>query len=159
MITISCDFNFVVKLIKCSLVKPKFTVIVTKINEFNRFGFLSNPYKNNEMNIKKIPKEISAVQLNEMIKKGNNMKIIDVREYIEWDICHIEGAENIPMNLIEQCLDKICNETPTIVLCHHGIRSRNVIHYLEVKGYQNLINLKGGIHSWAVNIDTTMTKY
>ena len=113
----------------------------------------------NNMNINDIPKEISANQLNELIKKGYNIRILDVREPIELDICHLESAENIPVNLIQECIDKISKETPTVVICHHGVRSRNVIHYLEVKGYQNLINLEGGIHSWAEDIDPNMTKY
>ena len=113
----------------------------------------------NNMNINDIPKEISASQLFEIIKKGNIIRILDVREPIEWDICHLENAENIPMNLIHECIYKISKETPTVVVCHHGVRSRNVIHYLEEKGYQNLINLKGGIHSWAQDIDPNMIKY
>ena len=107
----------------------------------------------------KLPKSISAKKLNELLKKADEIKIIDVREHFEWDICHIEGAINIPMNLIVESLDKISREITTVVMCHHGVRSMNVIHYLESIGYKNLINLEGGIHAWATDVDKSMSTY
>ena len=107
----------------------------------------------------KLPKSISAKQLNQLINSAEKIQIIDVREHFEWDICHIEGALNIPMNLIVESIDKISKDITTVVMCHHGIRSMNVIHYLESIGYKNLINLEGGIHAWATDIDKSMSTY
>ena len=107
----------------------------------------------------KLPKIISAKEFAKMINSGQKIQIIDVREYFEWDICHIKGAHNIPMNLIDECMDEISKDITTVVMCHHGVRSMNVIHYLEVKGYNKLINLEGGIHAWATEIDTSMATY
>ena len=107
----------------------------------------------------KLPKSISAKKLNELLKQAEKIQIIDVREHFEWDICHIEGALNIPMNLIIESLNKISKEITTVVMCHHGVRSMNVIHYLESIGYKNLINLDGGIHAWSTEVDKTMSTY
>ena len=107
----------------------------------------------------KLPKSISAKELNELINSAEKIQIIDVREHFEWDICHIEGALNIPMNLIVESIDKISKDITIVVMCHHGIRSMNVIHYLESIGYKNLINLKGGIHAWATDVDKSMSTY
>ena len=52
----------------------------------------------------KLPKSISAKELNELINSAKKIQIIDVREHFEWDICHIEGALNIPMNLIVESI-------------------------------------------------------
>ena len=90
----------------------------------------------------KLPKSISAKELNELINSVEKIQIVDVRDHFEWDICHIKGALNIPMNLISESIDKISKDITTIVMCHHGVRSMNVIHYLESKGYKNLINLE-----------------
>ena len=106
-----------------------------------------------------LPKSISAKELNEIINSAEKIQIVDVREHFEWDICHIEGALNIPMNLIVESIDKISEDITTVVMCHHGVRSMNVIQYLESKGYKNLINLEGGIHAWATKIDPNMTTY
>lgn len=104
-------------------------------------------------------KNISARELNDLLLSDEKINLLDVREYFEWDICHIKGAENIPMNLIDECIDEITKDTPTVVICHHGVRSMNVIHYLKTKGYNNLINLDGGIHAWATQVDRAMATY
>ena len=106
-----------------------------------------------------LPKSISAKELKELINSAEKIQIIDVREHFEWDICHIEGALNIPMNLIVESIDKISKDIITVVICHHGIRSMNVIHYLESIGYKKLINLEGGIHAWATDVDKSMSTY
>ena len=106
-----------------------------------------------------VPSSISAEVLSKMLHENSKLKILDVREYFEWDICHIKGATNIPMNLIDECIDEVSKDVPTVVLCHHGLRSLNVIHYLETKGYTNLINLEGGIHAWASRVEQGMATY
>ena len=107
----------------------------------------------------KLPKSISAKELNELLNTADKIQIVDVRENFEWDICHIENALNIPMNLIVESEDKISKDIITIVMCHHGARSMNVIHYLKSRGYKNLINLEGGIHAWATDVDKSMSTY
>ena len=107
----------------------------------------------------KLPKSISAKELNELINSAEKIQIIDVREHFEWDICHIEGALNIPMNVIVESIDEISKDITTVVMCHHGIRSMNVIHYLGSIGYKNLINLEGGIHAWATDVDKSISTY
>lgn len=106
-----------------------------------------------------LPSSIDVMSLDNMRKTKPHLNILDVREYYEWDICHIQGASNIPMNLIDECIDEVSKTIPTVVVCHHGVRSMNVIHYLKTKGYSNLINLEGGIHAWATEVDTDMAKY
>ena len=56
-------------------------------------------------------------------------------------------------------LYKICKDKKTVVMCHHGMRSMNTIQYLKTKGFNKLINLDGGIHAWAVEIDSEMETY
>ena len=107
----------------------------------------------------KLPKSISAKELNELLNSTDKIQIVDVREHFEWDICHIEGALNIPKNLIVESIDKISKEITTVVMCHHVVRSMNVIHYLENIGYKKLINLEGGIHAWATDVDKSMSTY
>jgi rhodanese-related sulfurtransferase len=35
----------------------------------------------------------------------------------------------------------------------------NVLHYLESRGFENVINMGGGIHAWANEVDTSTPRY
>ena len=52
------------------------------------------------------------------------------------------------------------DEDKTIAfICHHGIRSRMVGLYFEQNDFKNIINLRGGIDSWAKTVDSSMATY
>lgn len=104
-------------------------------------------------------KEISAAEADILRDKNKEAVFLDVREHSELAICHIEGALHIPMSEVPERHEALTRDAPLIVLCHHGMRSLNVVQYLESKGFQNAINLAGGIHAWAVDVDPEMTQY
>jgi sulfur-carrier protein adenylyltransferase/sulfurtransferase len=90
---------------------------------------------------------------------NHKVQIIDVRETWEYDICKIEDAVLITLNTLPLNLHKIDAKIPKLVYCHHGIRSRNAIEYLQSQGLTQLFNLKGGIDLWAKEISTEMSQY
>lgn len=104
-------------------------------------------------------KQFTAEQLKDYIEAGKDAVILDVRERWEFETCHLENSLHICMSEIPARLDEIDPDNEIIVLCHFGSRSRQVIAYLQTKGYNNLINLEGGIDAWAKSIDTTMPQY
>jgi rhodanese-related sulfurtransferase len=86
--------------------------------------------------------------------------LIDVREPWEFEICHIENSVNIPMSQIPtqfQQIETTANEI--VVICHHGVRSRQVIQFLQQQAIENLINLEGGVDAWAREVDSEMPLY
>jgi len=87
--------------------------------------------------------------------------LLDVREPWEFDRCHITGSELIPMQQIPQSVDTghLDPAREFVVICHHGIRSRQVAYYLEQQGFTRLINLEGGVEAWAQDVDPTMERY
>ena len=111
------------------------------------------------MNLNKEIKSISVGELSNRINSGGKISIIDVRESFEWEICRIEGTKNIPMSRLIESIEKIPKQESAVIMCHHGVRSLNVIHYLETKGFHRLINLEGGIDAWAIEIDPSMNRY
>jgi|TARA_B110000037_G_scaffold208357_1_gene256356 molybdopterin/thiamine biosynthesis adenylyltransferase/rhodanese-related sulfurtransferase len=90
---------------------------------------------------------------------SSNTNLIDVRETFELGICQIENARHIPMNTIPQHLEELPKEGPLLIQCHHGGRSLQVVHYLRQNGFDNAINMGGGIDAWAINHDATMQRY
>ena len=85
--------------------------------------------------------------------------LLDVREPWEFDICHIDGSINMPMAQVPQRLDELQAEDKIIVICHHGIRSQQVIWFLQQQALENLVNLDGGVDAWARTVDTDMPGY
>lgn len=104
-------------------------------------------------------KEINASEAVILRNKNKDAVFLDVREHSELAICRIEGALHIPMGEVPERHEALPRDAPLIVLCHHGMRSLNVVQYLETKGFHNAINLAGGIHAWAVDVDLEMKQY
>ena len=91
--------------------------------------------------------------------------LLDVRESWEYEICHIEGALLMSMQSIPDNYDKLNvhanadDETSIVCICHHGARSLQVAAFLHRNGFPRVLNLSGGMHAWAQQIDGTMPTY
>jgi len=85
--------------------------------------------------------------------------LLDVREPWEYDICHIEGSHLIPMQRIPAKINQLDPLQETIVICHHGIRSKIVSSFLEQAQFKDIINLLGGVNTWAQEVDPAMASY
>tara|TARA_B100000686_G_scaffold126069_1_gene133466 strand:- start:11698 stop:12012 length:315 start_codon:yes stop_codon:yes gene_type:complete len=103
-------------------------------------------------------KEVSVFDLKNKIDNNDDFILLDVREIDELNICSIDGAVHIPMNQIPDSISNLNKEKEIIAMCHSGIRSMQVCHYLLGNGY-NIANLSGGIDEWAKNIDREMQRY
>jgi len=85
--------------------------------------------------------------------------LLDVREPWEFDICQLERSINIPMSQLPQRHSELDIDSETVVICHHGVRSLQVIQYLQQFDFTELINLDGGLDAWARQIDPDMAVY
>lgn len=93
-------------------------------------------------------KEISALELKELIDKKADFQLIDVREEYEFDEVNING-KLIPMGEALERASEIDKNKQVVVHCRSGKRSATVINALENQlGYTNLYNLKGGIMAY-----------
>ena len=105
-------------------------------------------------------RELDAQQLELYLKDCDSRPLLlDVRQPWEYDVCHIDDCLLIPMGQIPEKIDELDNNRETVVICHHGIRSRQVGYYLESAGFGHIINLKGGLNAWAKLIDKNMATY
>ena len=104
-------------------------------------------------------KEISATEASILRDNNEDVVFLDVREDSELEICRIKDALHIPMGEIPDRCEALPLDRPLVVFCHHGMRSMNVLHYLESRGFENVINMGGGIHAWAAEVDTSVGQY
>ncbi|WP_339158483.1 rhodanese-like domain-containing protein [Paenibacillus sp. FSL W8-0186] len=94
-----------------------------------------------------VSKEISPQELSARLKKGEAVKMLDVREPEEWAAGHIEGAKHIPLGQILERLGELDADEELIVICHSGNRSGLACELLEEKGF-NVVNMTGGLLAW-----------
>ena len=102
---------------------------------------------------------ISVHRLDEMRKAGEEHTLLDVREDEEVATASIDGALHIPMNSLPENLEQLPKNQPLVVMCHVGGRSAQVQSWLLSNGYQNALNLEGGIAAWSAEIDPKVPSY
>ena len=99
-------------------------------------------------------------QLQEFLASTSEQPLLlDVRERWEFEYCSIEGSVLIPMGQLPDKLETLDPSQEIIMICHHGIRSRQMGYYMEQAGFKHITNLDGGVEQWANDVDMTMKRY
>lgn len=98
------------------------------------------------------PAELKAAQEKETVF------ILDVREDYEYEIVNI-GGNLIPLNQVVDRQTEIPRDQQVVVMCKAGGRSQKAMDLLKKEGFDNLINLKGGILAWQKEVDSEMMVY
>jgi rhodanese-related sulfurtransferase len=75
--------------------------------------------------------------------------LLDVRDPDEWVAGHAPEAVHVPMMDVPARLEEIPREGEVVVVCRMGGRSAQVVAYLMQNGYDNVVNLDGGMRDWA----------
>jgi rhodanese-related sulfurtransferase len=104
-------------------------------------------------------KQITAEEASILRENNPDTVFLDVREDSERATCRIERSLHIPMGDISERAHALPQDKPLIVYCHHGMRSLHVVQYLEARGFENAINLTGGIDAWATGVEPAMARY
>ena len=103
--------------------------------------------------------DISVQDLDRMRKEAKPHMLLDIREPQEIEISAIDGAVHIPMNTLPDNLARVPKDQPVVVMCHMGGRSWQVTQWLRAQGYDNVVNLEGGISAWSSEIDPNVPRY
>jgi rhodanese-related sulfurtransferase len=106
-------------------------------------------------------KQMTATELQDWMAGGVTPVMIDVRETNELVHGMIEGAIHIPMNDVPGRLEDFTpyKDKSVVLICRSGKRSAQVGQFMEHMGFSDVINLEGGMNSWATDVDTSMTVY
>jgi rhodanese-related sulfurtransferase len=107
-----------------------------------------------------LPIEITALEVKQLMDRGFPVRLIDVREPAEHDICRIDGATLMPMRSIPDHLKELdSEETAMVFYCHHGVRSMSVVEWLQRQGVENCRSMAGGIEVWSLEVDPAVPRY
>ena len=74
--------------------------------------------------------------------------IIDVRTLQEYQEGHIPDAVLIPLNQLETRLDEIPQDQQVLLICRSGRRSAQGTNLLRSKGFEQVVNIEGGMLTW-----------
>lgn len=86
---------------------------------------------------------VSADEVADAMKKGD-MQVLDVRKKSEYDSEHLVEAENAPLDYINESMLLVDKDKQYFVHCAGGYRSMIFISVLKARGYNNLVDVKGG---------------
>ncbi len=105
--------------------------------------------------------QLTATEVAQLLLDHPQTLVIDVRESHELVHGMIDGALHIPMQSIPTSLGLLGDkeEQSLVIVCHAGMRSQHVAHYLDEQGYRHVMNLIGGMNSWAMNVDDSVSVY
>ena len=89
-------------------------------------------------------KEVDSPTLVSKMEENDDLVIIDVREMHEISRGTIQGATPMPMATVPVRL----KDKEVVFICRSGARSGQVCMFLGQHGYDNVINLRGGMIGW-----------
>lgn len=113
-----------------------------------------------QQNASSVP-EITASELKEAMDAGQDLVLVDVREYFEKAISDLPetGQLRIPMSEIPGRMHQIPRESRVVLYCRSGARSARVTQFLRAQGWDDALNLKGGVLGWREEVDPTIAAY
>jgi rhodanese-related sulfurtransferase len=104
--------------------------------------------------------EVEDVQALSSAIADGSIQLIDCREQDEWDLNHLPNARFVPLSNFTIAAEPIIEKgKPSIVYCHHGMRSLRATAWLRSRGLQQAWSMKGGIDLWSDRIDSNVPKY
>ncbi|MGB6051407.1 MAG: adenylyltransferase/sulfurtransferase MoeZ [Rhodococcus sp. (in: high G+C Gram-positive bacteria)] len=104
---------------------------------------------------------ITPAELADLMKGSGELALIDVREPVEWDIVHIEGARLVPKGRIlsGEALSSLPQSGRIVLYCKTGIRSAEALAAVKRAGFADAVHLRGGIAAWASQVDPSLPVY
>jgi rhodanese-related sulfurtransferase len=99
--------------------------------------------------------------------QSNPPLVLDVREPWETLTASVQPLADaqafdvlfMPMQSIPQRLAELPQDRPIACLCHHGIRSQQVAAFLLNRGFEQVVNIAGGIDAWSHELDASVATY
>ncbi len=97
--------------------------------------------------------EIRPSEAQRRIQTGDAVRVVDVRERMEWNDGHLPGAVHVPRGFLELQIEESIpdKDSPVILYCAGGVRSLLAGATLRQMGYTNVTSMAGGYNAWAAS--------
>ena len=119
---------------------------LARVGYDNVLGFLNGSYAAWEAEGKETD-SITSISAFEFAHRHaqHPLTVIDVRKQSEYEAEHVEGATNIALDYINNNMASFPKDTPFYLHCAGGYRSVIASSILKARGYNNMINIEGGM--------------
>lgn len=114
---------------------------------------------------KKAGKEIDTVtsitvdELADISKASQNINMLDVRKNSEYDAEHVKDAVNASLDYVNDSMQQVDKNKTWYVHCAGGYRSMIFISILKARGFDNLVDIKGGFKAIKESGKFSITDY
>lgn len=85
-------------------------------------------------------------------------QIVDVRTSGEYQLGHIPGAINVPVDEVAQAAASWDKNKTYVVYCATGSRSAAAVATMQSMGFTNIDHFDAGIQAWTGQLDTGAAK-
>ncbi len=94
-------------------------------------------------------KEIDSTELESQLTSGREMYLLDIRSATEVVRGVLPMSQHLPMHLLPLRMREFPADKDIVLYCHSGQRSHHACRHLMQQGFNNVINLRGGILDWS----------
>ena len=106
------------------------------------------------------PDEVTVQEMQAALTRPElGIRVIDVREPVEYQMAHVEGVALFPMSQLAARFRELDPNQPYYIHCHVGGRSLQVVGFLREQGFKQVKSVQGGIAAWSREIDPTVPQY
>lgn len=93
---------------------------------------------------------IDTTTLEQWLRDGAEVRVLDVRSPAEFEGVHIPGAYNVPLDTLGEHAEDIQRhvEEPVVLVCRSGMRASQAEQRLAGAGMGNVKVLDGGMTAW-----------
>ncbi|MEH0835494.1 thiosulfate sulfurtransferase GlpE [Pectobacterium cacticida] len=74
--------------------------------------------------------------------------IVDIRDPQSFATAHVPGAMHLTNETLSDFVHNTDVNEPIMVMCYHGISSRNAAQYLISLGFDSVYSIDGGFEAW-----------
>ena len=117
---------------------------LARVGYDNPIGFLKGGFKTWQEAGEDVDEveEMTAESFAPLMETG--VELVDVRKASEYAAEHIVGAQNVPLDFINDSMSELDTNQQYYVTCQGGYRSMIAISILRARGFDYLVNITGG---------------
>jgi len=133
---------------------------LARVGYDHTIGYLNGGFDAWEKSGKEVDniRSIDADEFAQIMEK-ENLNVLDVRKKSEYQSEHVVDAENAPLDFINESMLQVDKNKTYYVHCAGGYRSMIFNSILRARGYDNLIDIKGGFKGIKESGKFSLTDY